>query len=182
MYSMGNNSHGKLGLGQDSNRLKLCSVPTLVEGIHDIVKVVCGMSHTLALARDGSVYSWGQAKYGALGLGELENDVLLPRVISSISGVVDIEAGCRHSIFKTSDKVFSCGDAMHGQLALDTNEFKVTEPREITELTGWQVDKIACGQDHTLFLSKGRVFGVGCNTFGQVGNGSTMNQRILTEI
>ena len=33
-----------------------------------IVKVACGEQHTLALNKRGQVYSWGQARYGALGI------------------------------------------------------------------------------------------------------------------
>ncbi len=43
-------------------------MPTLVEGICNIVKVVCGNSHSIALGSDGVAYTWGQAFYGALGV------------------------------------------------------------------------------------------------------------------
>ena len=33
-----------------------------------IVKLACGENHTLALTKRGQVYSWGQARYGALGI------------------------------------------------------------------------------------------------------------------
>jgi alpha-tubulin suppressor-like RCC1 family protein len=54
---MGNNSDGRLGIGDKS--LKSSNVPCLVEGLDNIVSVKCGMAHTLALKNDGSVYSWG---------------------------------------------------------------------------------------------------------------------------
>ncbi len=34
----------------------------------DIVNVSCGSFHTLVVEKDGSVYSFGQNKYGKLGL------------------------------------------------------------------------------------------------------------------
>ena len=34
----------------------------------DIVNVSCGSFHTLAVEKDGSVYSFGQNKYGKLGI------------------------------------------------------------------------------------------------------------------
>jgi X-linked retinitis pigmentosa GTPase regulator len=67
VYSMGSNADGKLGIG-DINK-KVCNVPTLVEGIYNIKKVSCGLSHTLAVDNDGRAYSWGQSFYGALGIG-----------------------------------------------------------------------------------------------------------------
>jgi alpha-tubulin suppressor-like RCC1 family protein len=63
---MGSNADSKLGIG--SIDVRSVNVPTLVEGICNIVKVACGNSHTIALGSDGSAYTWGQAFYGALGV------------------------------------------------------------------------------------------------------------------
>jgi len=54
---MGSNADQKLGIGSPDTRS--VNVPTLVEGICNIVKVVCGNAHTLALGCDGVAYSWG---------------------------------------------------------------------------------------------------------------------------
>lgn len=35
-----------------------------------VIQVACGLSHTLALTDRGTVYSWGGAFRGALGLGD----------------------------------------------------------------------------------------------------------------
>ena len=66
VYSMGSNVDCKLGLG--NSELRSVNVPTLVDGICNIVKVSAGNAHTIALGDDGSAYSWGQSFYGALGL------------------------------------------------------------------------------------------------------------------
>ena len=57
VYAMGNNADGKLGIGNEEQAM--CVVPTLVEGIFNIDKVSCGMSHTLAVSSNGTAYSWG---------------------------------------------------------------------------------------------------------------------------
>jgi len=66
VYSMGSNVDCKLGLGD--SELRSTNVPTLVNGICNIVKVGAGNAHTVALGADGVAYSWGQSFYGALGL------------------------------------------------------------------------------------------------------------------
>lgn len=66
VYSMGSNVDCKLGLGNTD--LRSVNVPTLVDGICNIVKVSAGNAHTVALGSDGSAYTWGQSFYGALGL------------------------------------------------------------------------------------------------------------------
>ena len=128
---MGSNSEGRLGTGNQQARI--CNVPTLVDGICNIKKVACGSAHTLALGEDGTVYSWGQAFYGALGLTTVEQDSnsgqspkktqienaytpqQIPSEVFNDRGVKDIEAGSRHSIFVTEDnRVFGCGDANQG--------------------------------------------------------------------
>jgi alpha-tubulin suppressor-like RCC1 family protein len=68
VYSMGSNSEGKLGVGDKT--LKSSNVPCLVEGIENIVKVTCGMSHTLAINDKGEAYAWGQGFYGATGVSK----------------------------------------------------------------------------------------------------------------
>jgi alpha-tubulin suppressor-like RCC1 family protein len=66
VYSMGSNVDCKLGLG--NQELRSVNVPTLVDGICNIVKVSAGNAHSVALGDDGNAYSWGPSFYGALGL------------------------------------------------------------------------------------------------------------------
>lgn len=54
---MGSNIDSKLGLG--NTEIKSVNVPTLVDGICNIIKVSAGNSHTIALGADGSAYTWG---------------------------------------------------------------------------------------------------------------------------
>lgn len=54
---MGSNSDGKLGVGEHT--LRHSNVPCLVDGLVDVIKVACGMSHTLAMTKRGEVYVWG---------------------------------------------------------------------------------------------------------------------------
>jgi alpha-tubulin suppressor-like RCC1 family protein len=63
---MGSNVDCKLGLGNSD--IRSANVPTLVNGICNIIKVCAGNSHTVALGLDKSAYTWGQAFYGALGI------------------------------------------------------------------------------------------------------------------
>lgn len=61
VYSMGNNSHGQLGIGDHAVKLK--NTPTLVESSpfidNVVVKVSCGNFHSLALTESGKAFSWG---------------------------------------------------------------------------------------------------------------------------
>jgi alpha-tubulin suppressor-like RCC1 family protein len=57
VYAMGSNTDSKLGIGNSD--IRSVNVPTLVEGLCNIVKVSVGNSHTLALGADGATFSWG---------------------------------------------------------------------------------------------------------------------------
>ena len=53
----GSGEQGQLGLGNEQTTAK---IPTKVEGIEDIIDIVCGEISVLALSRDGKIYAWGQ--------------------------------------------------------------------------------------------------------------------------
>jgi len=71
VWSWGEGGCGQLGIG----RKKVQPIPTLVlpSAPHDsspFTSVSCGWSHSLALTKSGSLYSWGLNNYGQLGLGD----------------------------------------------------------------------------------------------------------------
>ncbi len=93
--------------------MRSVNVPTLVEGICNIIKVACGNSHSIALGSDGVAYTWGQAFYGALGVasGNSVQNIPHPQRVD-LESLFDVSAGGRHSFFVTNDaRVYCCGDA-----------------------------------------------------------------------
>lgn len=99
-----------LGLGDDApseikkpRRLQIFELGCSDFGAKSIVKVSCGGMHTLALASNGTVYSWGCNDDGALGRKGQENIPL--RVDGALDmAVSDISTGDCHSIaYNTSE-------------------------------------------------------------------------------
>jgi len=174
---MGSNQDGKLGVADKS--IQSSNVPCLVDGLENIVKVSCGLGHSLALNEEGSVFAWGQSFYGALGLGDICGESLYrPEQVSEVNDyVIDIAAGSRHSLLLTQDQCFSCGDAKSGQLGLSDAQLKQQErvlfPTSIQALKNRPLKAVSCGKFHSLFLTEqGEVFACGGNSFGQLGTGS----------
>jgi alpha-tubulin suppressor-like RCC1 family protein len=68
VFTWGDGECGQLGLGDDrSNKL----VPALVRGEvlnKAVVQVAVGNDHSMCVAEDGSVYSWGRNGEGQLGV------------------------------------------------------------------------------------------------------------------
>ncbi|KAI3747771.1 hypothetical protein L6452_10415 [Arctium lappa] len=68
VYGWGRGEHGRLGFGDDkSSKMVPQQVQLLAE--EDIVQVSCGGTHSVALTRDGRMFSFGRGDHGRLGYG-----------------------------------------------------------------------------------------------------------------
>ncbi|XP_048467381.1 probable E3 ubiquitin-protein ligase HERC3 [Rhincodon typus] len=170
VFGWGAGTYGQLGNGRccgivpHPRRAELTGVP--------IVQVTCGRFHSLALSKDGAVYSWGQNTYGQLGLGKDVYSQIRPQHIISLTGipVAQIAAGGRHSfVLSLSGAVFSWGRNNHGQLGLKSTMDKVS-PCHVKQMKELRVTYISCGNQHTALLTKnGSVFTCGEGRAGQLG-------------
>ena len=99
---MGNNFYGRLGLGDQS--LSNTSVPCLVESLvnEKIISVTCGSTHTVAINKEGEVYSWGLGEFGALGTGNITT-MYCPTKIDFFPKnrikIISASCGNRHTVF-----------------------------------------------------------------------------------
>ncbi|KAL3157799.1 hypothetical protein ABBQ32_012223 [Trebouxia sp. C0010 RCD-2024] len=97
VYSWGWNADGQLGLGDDSGR----GEPELVSDAklqHEhIDQVSCGARHTLVRSTAGRAFVWGWNKYGQLGVGNIDNQVL-PHDVHMDGSIVDVACGWWHSM------------------------------------------------------------------------------------
>ena len=119
LFCLGNNKNGELGLTQDKEELKdknldLNYFYSPIQNIflsdyykEKIILVRCGFKHTVCLASSKKVYSWGNNKYGQLGTGNYQTQ-LIPVPINlnalPIEKIIQIQAGFRNSIFFTENK------------------------------------------------------------------------------
>ena len=66
VWAWGRNDMGQLGDGTTSTpRL----TPVVVSGLSNVTAITAGLSHTVALKDDGTVWAWGYNAYGQLGDG-----------------------------------------------------------------------------------------------------------------
>lgn len=166
LYSWGSGDYGRLGHGDNQPKKSA----KLVEILRDknIIKFVCGPRHTLALASDGSVYTWGYGGDGQLGHGDFQLQTM-PTQIKALLGehVIDMSCGDKHSAVLTSGgDVFTWGDGSLGQLGLGDFRRQHT-PHRVMELQGKMILQISCGAYHTACIDKDeQVY-----TWGQGGSG-----------
>ena len=180
LWAWGSDHYGQLGIQTEAERVATDMVPDLAlmsnspkQILDDVIAVSSGGWHSMALRRDGTVWSWGRNDYGQLGIGS-DNHQSEPMQIDGLSDIVAITAGGWHSMALTSDgRVYVWGGNQHGQLGNGTT-INVLTP----ELHGLlqEMISVSAGFYHNIALdSNGHVWVWGQNGNGQLGDGTRQN-------
>ncbi|XP_010420281.1 PREDICTED: ultraviolet-B receptor UVR8-like [Camelina sativa] len=69
VYGWGRGEHGRLGLGDNDKSSKMLPQKVNLLAGEDIIQVSCGGTHSVALTRDGRIFSFGRGDHGRLGYG-----------------------------------------------------------------------------------------------------------------
>eukprot|EP00878_Enallax_costatus_P018153 GHUV01019101.1.p1 GENE.GHUV01019101.1~~GHUV01019101.1.p1 ORF type:complete len:563 (+),score=199.22 GHUV01019101.1:126-1814(+) len=186
-FTVGSSDFGALGLGEDvTDKYRAAHVD--VDG-KKLVSVVCGGMHTVALAEDGTVYTWGVNDEGALGRptsgtawekepNSMKEDCYVPGRARMPDGVfvVQVAAGDGFT-FALSDEGAIYG---WGQFKDDVSSFnnfspsvqlqrlptEFYQPADIRD----RVRKLAAGARHMAALTRrGEVLTWGLGGQGQLG-------------
>ncbi|XP_020586117.1 ultraviolet-B receptor UVR8-like [Phalaenopsis equestris] len=68
VFAWGRGEHGRLGFGDDKSSKMVPQKVQLLAG-EDIIQMSCGGTHSVALTRDGRMFSFGRGDHGRLGYG-----------------------------------------------------------------------------------------------------------------
>jgi alpha-tubulin suppressor-like RCC1 family protein len=121
------------------------------------VPIASGYDHSVAVASDGTVWSWGSNSFLQLGDGA-PPVFAAPIQISGLSDVVAVSADDAHSLaLKKDGTVWTWGNKLRGQ------------PVKIRDLTG--VVAIVAGGPDLALKRDGTVWAWGDNDKGQLGGG-----------
>lgn len=160
-----------------------------------------GMSHSVALSKDGEVYVWGDNSSGQLGLGAEVTHEDFPTKLTSLSSIVAVAAGYNFTMaLRFNGRVLVWGNGLYqtpteitglenitaisaGQmnclaLASDGRVYQWTPGTAPKLVNGIKnVVAISAGGSHCLALTRtGEVWSWGFNESGQLGDGTT-NER-----
>ncbi|MBF0450343.1 MAG: cadherin domain-containing protein [Candidatus Magnetomorum sp.] len=170
VWAWGSNTQGQLGTGKSGADTSE-DTPNLIQTLDNCVSVAAGYGHSVALKKDGTVWTWGFNSSGQLGDGS-ETNRNQPAIVPGLANIIAIAAGDYHTVaLKNDGTVWTWGDNPFGQLGDGTTIMKKT-PVRVVDISN--VTSIAAGYVHTLALrNDGTVWGWGGNVYGQLGDNTT---------
>ena len=170
VFTGGTGQYSELGYpskGQDT--------PRRVPDLPPCVSVHCGEWQTAALARDGTVWTWGWGgslfSPNALGHGT-KSTCTTPTQVTGLTHIQQLAGGKAHYLAVTAQggEVWSWGKGEFGRLGLGDSGNQL-RPMKVEALTG-QVKTVACGSSfNAAVLGKGDLLTWGRNEAGQLGLG-----------
>lgn len=186
----GDNRKGQLGDGSWSDRSEPVRVAAASGwgSLGSVAQFNTGQQHTCAALADGTAWCWGEGGRHRLGNGStsdrnLPTQVRGPGGSGTASGVAWVTAGDQHSCaVHTSGSVWCWGRNDQGQLGIGEGTAGIERyPVRVVGVGGsgllGGVAAVGAGQDHTCALhDDGAVTCWGQNTYGQVGDGSTVQR------
>lgn len=182
VFAWGSNNSGKTGVGETIGSTALPTEIIISEELagRPVVAIEAGYGHSLALAADKTLFSWGDED--ALGTdgpfvfsspapARVKSDGVLAAV--TIAGL----SGAWHTLAWSDDgKAFSWGYNGNGELGTGdtTDRLLPVEVVASGALAGRTVTGVSGGRRHSVASTLGgECFAWGANGEGQLGNGST---------
>lgn len=177
MSSVGENTHGQLGVSQSQ-----VVEPTPLSS-QRWQAISLGGKHSAGVGDGGEVYTWGVNDKGQLGApgGPKAGMWDVPRRVELLYGwdVQGVACGENHTVAITPHDVITWGANDKGQCGHgERAEVDWVKPRSLKFLHGQMVTQVVCGSYHTLCVTAtSLVFAWGDNSSGQLGLGDLRNRR-----
>ena len=194
LYSWGDNSDGQLGVGDTLDRLEPTEITNRfgLNPAETFAKLATGDGHSVVLTSDYRVFAWGQNSYGQLGNNGSVDELLPVDITSNIplgvgDFVVDIFTGAENTFLITNDgKLYAFGRNLYGCLG-DGTEITQRLPIDVTTTFGIELTDapafIVASRSFTFLVTvENRVYAVGGNASGQLGDGTIITQYTPVEI
>jgi alpha-tubulin suppressor-like RCC1 family protein len=196
LWAWGDNRSGQLGVpilgaGSSVPRQIVSFAPPATGWNSSWKAIAAGLSHSLALQADGTLWGWGSNFSGQLGNGDAtlpnppDQTVPVQVVNPGAAPYTAVAAGDSFSVALQADgTLWSWGNNTRGQLGNGASDPDPLHPvphptpvRESTAAANWVA--AGSGSSHTMALkADGNLWGWGNNAAGQLGDGTTANRNI----
>ncbi|KAL0481859.1 ultraviolet-B receptor UVR8 [Acrasis kona] len=188
VFVCGNNSCGKLGIGDASNIYE----PVQITDLEEVIDVECGSAYTFFLTKQGYVFSCGGNWSGQLGQGEISFGLNTPSIVSFEGEahpiIHKIACGVYHTLLLSGNGIlYACGWNKYSQLgfANDGDEDEHPVFKRVPLPFNTKQDRIIdmkCSADCSVLLCEsGTVYAAGLYMFGNTHKLSTGFNRINIE-
>ena len=110
VFSCGNGNYGRLGHGDEKERLTPCHISSLPVDIKDyVVAISAGDAHSLAVTSSGDLYTWGYGDVLQLGNGDYQDEhsprkVQGKQIATLNRHVIKASGGSQHSVILVKDR------------------------------------------------------------------------------
>ena len=161
LHAWGRNSYKQTGLPASTS--SQTDEPIELVSLYDVSSVAGGELHSLALLRDGSLYSWGYNGSGRLGHDSTSTsstyNLTEPTLIESLSAIsfVSVSVGTDTSFALSSQgEVWSWGESSSSQLGRDSGGLDSGVPAHVEDGQGnylTDIQAIRAGVDFAAALS-----------------------------
>ena len=167
VFAWGANESGQLGEGT----LDVQTSPVQVSLLDSVATFSVGARHALAVRSDGSVWAWGDGGAGRLGGGDDANRPA-PFAVPGLPVSRGVAAGAAHSLAVGADSsIWGWGVNGCGQVGDGTANPSYAVATRARSFGG--AVSAAAGLQHSLAVhSNGSIWSWGCNSYGQLGNGT----------
>ncbi|TGK24665.1 chromosome condensation regulator [Leptospira yasudae] len=183
LYTVGRNNFGQLGTGTSTGD-GINDVVTKLTSITDISSIHFNQNSSMAITKNGKVYTWGTNANGQLGIGNNTTDPASastagprqpPTEVPGITNAVMGAYGFDHALVLKSDGTIvafglnGLGQLGNGATGLTSTTIS-TNPVPVVGLT--DVIQVVAGSQHSAALtSSGEVYVWGRSQYGNLGNG-----------
>jgi len=145
--------------------------------------IAAGVTHSLAIREDGSLWAWGQNKGGQFddGINMEYIDWNAPAQVGKDSDWAAVAAGDSHAVaIKADGSLWAWGHNEYGQLGNGTI-IGHNAPARVGKAKGWAA--VAAGSRHTLAIkSNGSLWAWGSNEHGQLGDGTNISRTAPVQV
>ncbi|CAH0559020.1 unnamed protein product [Brassicogethes aeneus] len=152
VWSWGDGDYGKLGRGGSDGS----KVPRIIEKMQnvEIEEVYCGTHFSVALSKEGHVYTWGKGEGWKLGHAT-EEHIRFPEIVEAIQDktIVSLSVGMTHVLALTDNgEIYGWGSNEKKQIC-DSSDTYVRQPKPLEALKGQKAVAVCCGRNQSFAWS-----------------------------